>query len=221
MMSAKREDEEKKVEKRCTDLHPACPMLKEEYGCDHPATTKYCPKVCGKCGGGEDEECIYRGNVSTTKNGHICQEWTSQNPNEHNRTPEKYVIYGNDFYGNTKLDKCLSNILLTLLLASCVISIALIKPLFLQTINLYKFNSEKTRQFVDCTALTVQSGFPLTNTTGGVTILTLFCLLFDIFTTTLTKLPFKKIVPLNSPGHKNVGEKFYLVLGAYLGKFVK
>ena len=58
MMLEKREDEEEKVEKRCADLHPACPTLKEKYGCNHPATTQYCPKLCGKCGGGEDEEVV-------------------------------------------------------------------------------------------------------------------------------------------------------------------
>ena len=52
----KRDLLEENIEKRCADLHPACPMLKDKYGCNHPATTKYCPKLCGKCGSGEKEE---------------------------------------------------------------------------------------------------------------------------------------------------------------------
>ncbi|XP_070538197.1 uncharacterized protein [Ptychodera flava] len=47
------------------------------------------------CGG--KDECYqdsngndYRGKVSKTEEGHICQKWTSQTPRKHSRTPEKY-----------------------------------------------------------------------------------------------------------------------------------
>ena len=34
----------------------------------------------------------YRGTMSTTVTGNICQMWTSQTPNNHEATLDKYVI---------------------------------------------------------------------------------------------------------------------------------
>ena len=36
----------------------------------------------------------YRGTVSVTVSGNICQRWDSQFPNEHNRNPENYPDSG-------------------------------------------------------------------------------------------------------------------------------
>ena len=36
----------------------------------------------------------YRGTMSKTKNGYTCQAWSSQTPNKHSRTPQRYPSAG-------------------------------------------------------------------------------------------------------------------------------
>ena len=44
----------------------------------------------GQCVGITDEDgSEYRGTVSVSVSGHVCQRWDSQSPNEHTKTPER------------------------------------------------------------------------------------------------------------------------------------
>merc|ERR1711862_487815 len=42
------------------------------------------------CGCGEVGQADYRGTISTTASGLECQRWDTQDPNTHNRTPQRY-----------------------------------------------------------------------------------------------------------------------------------
>ncbi|XP_077994487.1 plasminogen-like [Glandiceps talaboti] len=67
----------------------------------------------------ENTECYlssngadYRGTVATTVKGYTCQEWSSQYPNQHTWTPEKYIYSGIGYHnycrnpGNKEVPWC-------------------------------------------------------------------------------------------------------------------
>jgi len=62
-----------------------------DYERSEPPTCQSDPNNCG-CD--NQQQADYRGNISQTANGKTCQNWDSQSPHFHNRTPENYPTMG-------------------------------------------------------------------------------------------------------------------------------
>lgn len=79
---------------------PATPPLTTTAATEPTTTTSPIPqqrRAEGReCYSFSDNGAGYRGSVSYSKSGLLCQEWVSQYPHEHSRTPDRYLESGLD-----------------------------------------------------------------------------------------------------------------------------
>ncbi|RXN07461.1 plasminogen-like protein [Labeo rohita] len=64
--------------------------------CDIPRCTTEPPTILPEVTCATGEGSSYRGTIAVTVSGKTCQEWSSQSPQKHSRTPENYPCKGLD-----------------------------------------------------------------------------------------------------------------------------
>lgn len=85
--------------KTCDNCHPKYDVDGQVFGFldykrDEPPSPPQCqpnPPVCGCADRKQDD---YRGAIAATKSGVMCQDWISQSPHQHDRTPENFPSSG-------------------------------------------------------------------------------------------------------------------------------